>query len=157
MQRKKEEMKMARNSNRGKNNNPTGRNQYSSDWMDAVKDRPIAAAATAAAAVGAGVFLWSKRNQISDQISNLSEQISDWSQNMRSNDQGRNFETAEAQNNPTSGAPIGSTSSRTSRSTGSRKTSTRSETNKGASGMSETGSGNASLGAHTGSGAGSVS
>jgi hypothetical protein len=38
----------------------------------------------AAAAVGAGVFLWSKRNQISEQISNLSDQFSEWSQNMGS-------------------------------------------------------------------------
>lgn len=145
---------MARNSNRSRNNNPTGRNQYSRDWMDTVKDRPIAAAATAAAAVGAGVFLWSKRNQISEQISNLSDQISDWSQNMRSPDQEREFENDDSQS-PTSGAAMGSTSSRTSRSTGSRKTSTRGDTSKGLSGMSETGGGNASLGAHTGSGSAS--
>jgi hypothetical protein len=47
----------------------------------------MAAAATAAAAVGAGVFLWSKRNQISEQLSNLSDQISDWTETMRSNQQ----------------------------------------------------------------------
>jgi len=75
---------MAR-SNRSKNNNPEGRNQYSG-WMDSARDRPFTAAATAAAAVGAGVFLWSRRNQISDQISNLSEQFSDWSSSMRSGD-----------------------------------------------------------------------
>jgi hypothetical protein len=58
---------MARNNQRGsRNNNPSGRNQYSSDWMDTVRDRPMTSAAAAAAAVGAGVFLWSKRNQISD-------------------------------------------------------------------------------------------
>ena len=121
---------MPRTSNRGRNNNPTGRNQYSSDWMSTVKERPMTAAAVAAASVGAGVFLWSKRNQISEQLSNLSDQ----------------FET--------SGAATGSTSSRTSRSTGSRSTSTRS---KSSSGMSETGGGNASLGAHTGSGSGAIS
>ena len=72
---------MARNSQRGsRNNNPSGRNQYSSDWMDSVRERPMASAAAAAAAVGAGVFLWSKRNQISEQISRLSDQISDWSE-----------------------------------------------------------------------------
>lgn len=72
---------MARSNQRGsKNNNPSGRNQYSSDWMGTVRDRPMASAAAAAAAVGAGVFLWSKRNQISDQISRLSEQMSDWSE-----------------------------------------------------------------------------
>ena len=72
---------MARNNQRGsRNNNPSGRNQYSSDWMDTVRDRPMTSAAAAAAAVGAGVFLWSKRNQISEQISRLSDQISDWSE-----------------------------------------------------------------------------
>ena len=113
---------MSRSSNRGRNNNPTGRNQYSSDWMGAVKDRPFATAATAAAAVGAGVFLWSKRNQISEQISNLSDQISDWTQSMRSTED-NDFEALDADALSSSGA-TGSTSSRTSRSTGSRKTST---------------------------------
>ena len=145
---------MARSSNRGRNNNPTGRNQYSSDWMGAVKDRPLATAATAAAAVGAGVFLWSKRNQISEQISNLSDQIGEWTESMRSSDQGDEFETVDAGGSSPSGAATGSTSSRTSRSTGSRSTSTRGGTGKGTRGMSETGGGNASIGAHTGSGAG---
>jgi hypothetical protein len=126
---------MPRNNSRTRNNNPTGRNQYSSDWMGAVKDRPITAAATAAAAVGAGVFLWSKRNQISEQLSNLSDQISDWTESMRFSGE-EEFETADE----TSGAAIGSTSARTSRSTGSRPTSTRSR------------GGNASLGADTGPG-----
>jgi hypothetical protein len=137
---------MPRTSNRGRNNNPTGRNQYSSDWMSTVKERPMTAAAVAAASVGAGVFLWSKRNQISEQLSNLSDQISEWTESMRSGDLEEEFDT--------SGAATGSTSSRTSRSTGSRSTSTRS---KSSSGMSETGGGNASLGAHTGSGSGAIS
>jgi hypothetical protein len=77
----KGEFSMARNNQSGgRNNNPSGRNQYSSDWMDSVRDRPMASAAAAAAAVGAGVFLWSKRNQISEQISRLGDQISDWSE-----------------------------------------------------------------------------
>jgi hypothetical protein len=137
---------MPRTSNRGRNNNPTGRNQYSSDWMSTVKERPMTAAAVAAASVGAGVFLWSKRHQISEQLSNLSDQISEWTESMRSGDLEEEFDT--------SGAATGSTSSRTSRSTGSRSTSTRS---KSSSGMSETGGGNASLGAHTGSGSGAIS
>ena len=84
---------MAKNSNnRSRNNNPTGRNQYNGSWMDAAKDRPMTTAAAAAAAVGAGVFLWSKRNQISEQLSNLSDQISDWTESMRSNEQDE-FET----------------------------------------------------------------
>ena len=140
---------MPRNSNRSRNNNPSGRNQYSSDWMDTVKDRPIAAAAVAAASVGAGVFLWSKRNQISNQLSNLSDQISDWTGNMRSGDE--EFEMAESS---PSGAATGSPSSRSSRSTGSRPPSTRGKSNRSTRGMSETGGGNASLGRQTGSGSG---
>ena len=74
---------MARNGNRGgRNNNPQGHNQYDRGWVDTAKERPLATAAAAAAAVGAGVFLWSRRNQITDQISNLSDQISDWRSGM---------------------------------------------------------------------------
>ena len=72
-----------RGGSRGRNNNPEGRNQYSS-WTDTARDRPFAAAATAAAAVGAGVFLWSRRNQISDQLSNISDQLSEWREGMSS-------------------------------------------------------------------------
>lgn len=90
---------MARNSNqRGRNNNnPEGHNQYDSGWMNSAKDRPMATAAAAAAAVGAGVFLWSRRNQISDQISSLSSQVSDWAANMQSSDSdNRELETADS-------------------------------------------------------------
>ncbi len=70
---------MARNTQHGgKNNNPEGRNQYTSSWRETARDRPVATAAAAAAAVGASVFLWSRRNRISDQISNLSDQFSEW-------------------------------------------------------------------------------
>lgn len=146
---------MAKNNSRSRNNNPAGRNQYSNDWVDAVKERPMAAAATAAAAVGAGVFLWSKRTQISEQISNLSDQISDWKDSMRSPGSEDEYEMADTGGSSTSGAVAGA--SRTSRSTGSRPTSTRSgkSSNRG---LSETGGGNASLGAQSGtSGTGSIS
>lgn len=70
---------MARSTQRGrKNNNPEGRNQFTNGWRETTRDRPVATAAAAAAAVGAGVFLWSRRNQISEQISSLSEQFSEW-------------------------------------------------------------------------------
>ena len=86
---------MAKNNQRGRNNNNSeGRNQYSNGWMDTARERPFAAAATAAAAVGAGVFLWSRRNQISDQISNLSDQIGDWT----SSNSGGDFEMAGGTN-----------------------------------------------------------
>ena len=70
--------------NRGRNNNPEGRNQYNSGMLDIARDRPMTAALGAAAAVGAGVFLWSRRNQISDQLSNLSEQLVEWKDSMSS-------------------------------------------------------------------------
>jgi len=44
----------------GRNNNPSGRNQYSGGVMDMVRERPVAAAAAAAGAAAAGLFLWSK-------------------------------------------------------------------------------------------------
>lgn len=143
------------NSNRGRsrNNNPEGHNQYSSgSWLDSARDRPIATAATAAAAVGAGVFLWSRRSTISDQISNLSDQITDWKDNMRSSSSEDEYEMAGSGDiGATSGAATGASSSRTSRSTGSRPTSTRGGSKNSTRGMSETGSGNGSLGAHGGS------
>src|SRR5215210_3634533 len=80
-----------RGSRRSKNNNPEGHNQYNSGWMDAARERPVAAAAAAAAAVGAGVFLWSRRGQISDQLSQISYQIGEWSEGMSSD---REFEMA---------------------------------------------------------------
>src|SRR5205085_1963352 len=109
-----------------------GRNQYSAGWMDSAKERPYTTAAVAAATVGAGVFLWSRRNQISDQLSGLSEQISDWSSNMRSGSSDGEFEMAEEG----SGASMN------------RGTKARAANR----GMSETGGGNASLGAHSGGG-----
>ena len=60
----------------------------SSDWsggvMDIARDRPVAAAAVGIGAAAAGLFLWSKRSQISNQLSNLSDQIGEWTENMGS-------------------------------------------------------------------------
>ena len=53
--------------------------------MDMARERPIAAAAAAAGAVAASVFLWSKRSQISDQLSHLSEQVGEWTDTMNAN------------------------------------------------------------------------
>ena len=55
---------------RGTTNNPEGHNQYD-------KRNPLTTAIGAAAAIGAGVFLWSRRNQISDQIGDLAEQLNE--------------------------------------------------------------------------------
>jgi hypothetical protein len=128
---------MPRGGNRGgRNNDPTGRNQYS-DWgvIEMARERPIAAAAAAAGAAAAGLFLWSKRAQISDQLSNLSDQIGEWTEGLRSGDESGGF-TAE---DDTAGLTT-TASTRSSR----RVTSQR--------GMSETGGGNASLGRRSGGG-----
>src|SRR3954447_12868322 len=117
---------MPKNSRRGRNNNPQGRNQYS-DWgvMEMARERPIAAAAAAAGAAAAGLFLWSKRAQISDQLSNLSDQVGEWTQNMGTSSSG------DDTGGFTTTGQAGTTSRR---------------------GMSETGAGNASLGATSGGG-----
>jgi len=75
-----------RGGNRGRNNNPEGRNQYSG-LSGTVRENPLATAATIGGAVAAGVFLWSRRNQISDQIGNLSDQISEWREGWNSGDE----------------------------------------------------------------------
>jgi hypothetical protein len=89
---------MAKNNQSGsKNNNPTGRNQYSGGMADYARERPVTAAAAAAAAVGAGVFLWSRRSQISEQLSGISDQIGQWSEKMNSRgQQDQQFETTGA-------------------------------------------------------------
>jgi len=86
------------NSRGGRNNNPTGRNQHS-DWgvMEMARERPFAAAAAAAGAAAAGLFLWSKRSQISNQLSNLSDQIDEWTQNMGSSNDMTDPATAGSQ------------------------------------------------------------
>ena len=60
-----------------RNNNPEGRNQYNGASGTA-REHPLATAAAIGGAVAAGIFLWSRRNQISDQIGDLAGQISDW-------------------------------------------------------------------------------
>jgi hypothetical protein len=137
---------MPRGRNQSKNNNPSGRNQYS-DWgvMEMARERPIAAAAAAAGAAAAGLLLWSKRSQISQQLSNLSDQIGEWKDNMGSNGNGSAMDDT---------AGLTTTASRTGTRSGagSRSASgTRPRNSTGKSrGMSETGGGNASLGAHSG-------
>jgi hypothetical protein len=71
----------------GRNNNPEGRNQYSG-VMSSARDNPIVAAAAVGGAVAAGMFLWSRRNQISDQIAGLADQVSEWRDGMQSDSNG---------------------------------------------------------------------
>src|SRR3954452_9829979 len=78
----------------GRNNNPEGRNQYSG-MMSSARDNPLATAAAVGGAVAAGVFLWSRRNQITDQIGSLSDQISEWREGAQSgNEFGSDDDTA---------------------------------------------------------------
>ena len=102
---------------RGQNNNPEGRNQYSG-WMSTARENPVTAAAAVGGAVAAGVFLWSRRNQISDQISNLSDQISDWRSGMPSEDE---FGADETGSTESFMAKSGSGSSSGSRTRGGRR------------------------------------
>jgi len=119
------------NSRGGRNNNPSGRNQYSDGgMMELVRERPIAAAAAAAGAAAAGLFLWSRRSQISNQLSSLSDQIGEWTENMMSSDSSSPDDTG------------GFTSSQSG-----LRSSTSSQ-----QGMSETGGGNATLGRGSGGG-----
>ena len=112
---------MARNNQRGsKNNNPEGRNQFSNGWVDSARDRPVAAAAAAAAAVGAGVFLWSRRNQISDQISNLSDQFSEWAGNQQFGSTQSGSTSGDLEFADTGVAPSTGASASTSRASGGR-------------------------------------
>src|SRR5258708_21928503 len=115
-------MGMPRNSNRGS----SGRNN---DWdvTELMRERPIAAAAAAAGAAAAGLLLWSRRAQISNQLSNLSEQIGEWTKNVGSTDDTGGLAT-------------------------SGQSSTSGQTASYGRGMSETGGGNASLGATSGGG-----
>jgi hypothetical protein len=80
----------------GRNNNPEGRNQYSG-MMSTARDNPLATAAAVGGAVAAGVFLWSRRNQISDQISSLADQISEWREGMSSDTDLTAEDTASAE------------------------------------------------------------
>jgi hypothetical protein len=124
-----------RNSNSGgQNNNPTGRNQYS-DWgvMELARERPFAAAAAAAGAAAAGLFLWSRRAQISNQLSSLSDQVGEWSDRFRSDSEFGEFGETDDTAGLTTSGQTGATTSRQR-------------------GMSETGAGNASLGRRSGGG-----
>jgi hypothetical protein len=89
-----------------------------SQWGETAKDNPLKTAAVAAGAVAAGVFLWSKRNEISNQISELSDQIADWTNEMRSGSGNGTSRELALTGGPNESSAI--ESSRATRSTGSR-------------------------------------
>ena len=112
---------MAKNQRGRNNNNPEGRNQYSSDVMSAVKDHPLATAAAVAGAVGAGVFLWSNRERVGNQVNRISRtagemgrragrKASDWMDEMRSQKSDGGFASQEQTGSGIS-RPIGKRSS----------------------------------------------
>ena len=76
----------SRNDNRGsgRRNNPAGTNQYSG-VLGSARANPLTAAVAVGSAVAAGVLFWSRRSQLSEQIGNLSDQISEWREG-RNND-----------------------------------------------------------------------
>ena len=80
--RSKHEMATNNRGRGGRNNNPEGRNQYSG-MIGTARANPLSTAAAVGGAVAAGVFLWARRNQISDQLGNLTDQINGWREGMR--------------------------------------------------------------------------
>lgn len=106
--------------NRNSRGASSRRDNWSAGVLDLARERPVAAAAVAAGAAAAGLFLWSKRSQISSQLSNLSDQIGEWTENMAGGSSSIMDDTAGL----TSTSPTGSRSlagSRT-RATGTRST-----------------------------------
>ncbi len=61
---------MAKSNNRGRN--------ADLHVVEMARERPFAAAAAAAGAAAAGLFLWSRRTQISEQLGHLSDQFGEW-------------------------------------------------------------------------------
>jgi hypothetical protein len=61
----------------GRNNNSKGRNQYSG-MIGTARANPLSTAAAVGGAVAAGLLLWSRRTQISDEIGNLADRVSGW-------------------------------------------------------------------------------
>jgi|GEM_PF-2363611 len=111
------------NSSRSRSNSRGSSNRSSdeplmSQWGETAKDNPFKTAAVAAGAVAAGVFLWSKRNEISNQISELSDQIADWTNEMRSGSGNGTSRELALTGGPNESSAI--ESSRATRSTGSR-------------------------------------
>jgi hypothetical protein len=123
-------------------NSSRSRNSRSDDWgvTELVRERPIAAAAAAAGAAAAGLFLWSRRAAISQQLSNLSDQIGEWTEGMSSGGMGDDTAGLTTTGSTRSGA-------RSRPASGTRGRSSTTGRNRG---MTETGGGNASLGAHSG-------
>jgi hypothetical protein len=96
-----------------KRNNRGGGSGNDRGVMEMARERPLAAAVAAAGAAAAGLFLWSKRAQISDQLSGLSDQIGEWTDGVRggsdfaSNDDTAGLTTAGQSSNQSRGRRSG--------------------------------------------------
>ena len=64
-------------SNRKASHPSTERSSTSGGFLNAVRQRPLASAAIAAGAAGAGAFLWAKRSQLSNQFSDITDSLSE--------------------------------------------------------------------------------
>ena len=118
---------MPQRSNSNRNSGRSGDQSIMSNWGETAKERPFTTAAAAAGAVAAGVFLWSRRNQITDQISRLSDQLTDFAEDFRSGSSNRELALTEGPNESSAIESSRATTSRRGvgtnlRSTGSRST-----------------------------------
>lgn len=66
------------NTNHARNSGRRGQNGWASAIVRLARERPFAATIVATGAAAAGIFLWSKRTQISNQLTSLSDQIGEW-------------------------------------------------------------------------------
>ena len=116
---------------------PKRETDRSTGVIDLARDRPIAAAAVAAGAAAAGLFLWSRRSQISTQLNNLSNQIGEWTDNVRSD--GENGTAGDDTGGlATSSGNLGSQGRRLGAARAMSKTGSRSEARGRASGSART-------------------
>ena len=74
------------------------------DWgvLEMAREKPIAAAATAVGAAAAGLFLWSRRTQINEQLSDLTEKFGQWTESMRASGNDGAFKSASDATRPDS-------------------------------------------------------
>jgi hypothetical protein len=73
--------------------------------FDMARERPVAAVAAAAGAAATGLFLWSKRAQISDQLGQISEQLGEWSARSNGGDEFESADETTGQNTSARSAP----------------------------------------------------
>ena len=97
---------MARNNNRGRNNNPSGRNQYSDDWMERPEnERPMDRRRNCGRRSRRGHLpvVEAQRAERADEQPH--DQISEWTDNMRSGQSGDDFAEANSRRTSSSARP----------------------------------------------------